>query len=395
MNGTGFVSGSIVNWNGSARATTFVSPSQLTASILATDIATASTASVTVVNPSPGGGVSNTGFFPINTAISSVSVIRSDYATSLEPSSSATGDLNGDGRLDLAAVDYGAGKVSILLGRGNGTFQPSVDYLTGLTPSTVVIRDFNNDGKLDLAVRNQGSSSMSILLGNGDGTFQHATNFATGSGASRLTAGDFNQDGELDLATTNNTNNSVSILLGNGDGIFQNHVDYATALTPLPIAVGDFNADGKLDLVTGNTARNTFSVLLGNGDGSFQKHMDYSTIVNPQSVVAADFNGDGKLDLAIFNEANEGATALSILLGNGDGTFQSFADYANGCGPNGAECTATAGDLNGDGKLDLAVRNADLSGANAILLLLGNGDGTFQDLSYLCNRDGPRAGDGG
>jgi hypothetical protein len=380
VNGTGFVSGSVVSWNGSARATTFVSSSQLAASILLSDIATAGTASVAVVNPSLGGGTSNVVFFPITLPASSIALNRSDYATGLTPASLATADLNGDGRLDLVVVDYGEGKVSILLGNGDGTFQDHVDYATdGGTPSTVVVRDFNGDGIFDLAVRNQGSNTISVLLGNGDGTFQSAVSFPTGRYTSRVAVGDFNGDGTLDLVTTNSRDNTVSILLGNGDGTFQGHVDYATGSAPLSLAVGDFNGDGMLDVVTGNTAANTFSILLGNGDGTFQNHVDYSTIRNPQSVVTSDFNGDGKLDLAIFSITRIGNTGLSILLGNGDGTFQTLANYPDGCGSLDLECTATAYDLNGDGKLDLAVRNSELDGStNNVLVLLGNGDGTFQ-----------------
>src|SRR5439155_14204937 len=105
VNGTGFVSGSVVNWNGSARATTFVSNSQLTVSILVSDIAIASTASVTVVNPSPGGGTSNVEFFPITLASSSILLSKSDYATAAGPAGVAVGDFNGDGKLDLAVTD--------------------------------------------------------------------------------------------------------------------------------------------------------------------------------------------------------------------------------------------------------------------------------------------------
>ena len=137
MNGTGFVSGSVVNWNGSARATTFVSNSQLTVSILVSDIAIASTASVTVVNPSPGGGESNAIFFPITSPTSSVSFKTSEYATGTTPVSLAIGDFNGDSKLDAAVANFGSNTVSVFLGNGDGTFQTRVDYATGGTPSSV------------------------------------------------------------------------------------------------------------------------------------------------------------------------------------------------------------------------------------------------------------------
>lgn len=377
VNGTGFVSGSVVNWNGSARATIFVNGSQLTAAILASDIATASTASVTVVNPAPGGGTSNEIFFPITVSTSSVSLSRSEFATSVGPESLATGDFQRNGKLCLAVTNQNASTVSILIGNGDGTFQPHVDYATGDLPVSVTVADFNGDNVLDLALRNQGSDTISVLLGNGDGTFQSASNFATGPGFGRLSLGDFNGDGKLDLVTTNFGGDTVSILLGNGNGTFLEHVDYATGSVPLPLAVGDLNGDNKLDLVVGNIGsnRDTFSILLGNGDGTFRASVEYPSIRDPQSLVLADFNGDGELDLAIFSQVNEGETGLLILLGNGDGTFRRFADYATGCGPDGSDCSAAVADLNGDGRLDLAAHN---SSNNTVSVLLGNGDGTFQ-----------------
>src|SRR5439155_23776146 len=141
VNGTGFVSGASVNWNGSARATTFVSTSQLTTTILASDIAIASTASVTVVNPSQGGGTSNIVFFPITTSTSSVSFTTSDYATGMTPNSVAVGDFNGDSKLDLAVANVGSSTVSVLLGNGDGTFQARMDYATGYVPLAVTVGD--------------------------------------------------------------------------------------------------------------------------------------------------------------------------------------------------------------------------------------------------------------
>ena len=372
VNGTGFVSTSLVKWNGSARATTFVSSSQLKANILVSDIAKAGTASVTVVNPGPGGGVSNVVFLPVAIPVSVV-FRGTQVTTGPGAEGVVTGDFNGDGKLDLAIADNHSNTVSILLGNGDGTFQAHEDYTVGSTPSSVVVGDFNRDGIPDLAVRNQGPNTVSILLGNGDGTFQPAMNFATGTGWARMVVGDFNGDGKLDLATTNNSDGTVSILLGNGDGTFKNHVDYATGLVPLPIAVADVNRDDKLDLVVGNSS-NTYTILLGNGDGTFQSPVTYPTIANPASLVLADFNQDGKIDLAVFSESG-GTPGLEISLGNGDGTFQRFADYATGCGQQ-VDCTAAVADLNRDGKLDLIVRNGP---ASTISVLLGNGDGTFQN----------------
>ena len=262
VNGTGFVSGSVVNWNGGARATAFVSNSQLTASILASDIATASTGSLTVVNPSPGGGTSNVVFFPITSPTSSVSLSRSDYATGSTPDSVATADFNGDGKLDLSVVNFGDNTVSILLGNGDGTFQAQVDYATATDPSWVAVGDFNKDGKMDLAVANGTDSSgnmVSVLLGNGDGTFQARVDYQAGRGsfpANSVALGDFNRDGNLDVAVGNYgpdfLTGSVSILLGNGDGTFQAHMDYLAGINPVGVLVGDFNRDNNLDLAVLN-----------------------------------------------------------------------------------------------------------------------------------------------
>ena len=369
VNGTGFVSGSVVNWNGSARATTFVSSSQLTATILASDIATDSTASVTVVNPSPGGGNSNVVFFTITLPTSTVSLSRSDYATGSGPYMVVTADFNVDGKLDLAITNEVSQTVSILLGNGDGTFQPHVDFPTSHLAAMMIGGDFNGDGKLDLAVANGfESNTVSVLLGNGDGTFTAAVDYATGSVPVWLTTGDFNADGKLDLAVADFGNfdgRKVSILVGNGDGTFGPHVDYATGGLPRSVTTSDFNGDGKLDLALPNQAHNTVSILLGNGDGTFQRHTDYATGATAQIVTTGDFDADGNLDLAV---TTDGSNAVSILLGNGDGTFPTHVEYATGSG---AFHIAIA-DLNGDGKLDLAVNGVSLN------VLLGNGDGTFQ-----------------
>jgi predicted dienelactone hydrolase len=366
VNGTGFVSGSVVNWNGSPRATRFVSSSQVTAAILTSDIKKAHMAAVTVVNPAPGGGDSNTVLFPIALS-TSIAMSESNYGVGSGSLGVSVADLNRDGKLDLVVSDNA---ISVLLGNGDGTFQSPVTYAVGESPTEIKIADFNGDGKLDLAVTNSVSNTVSVLLGNGDGTFQPQVQYPTGTGSYGLAAADVNADGKLDLVVTNYFANTVSVLLGNGDGTFQPHVDYAVGPVPTSIAVGDFNQDGKLDLAVTNSSNvDTVTVLLGNGDGTFSKGRTYSAGFIPRYVTSADFNGDGKLDLAV---ANQGDGTISILLGNGDGTFQPQVSYATASTPT----SVIAADLNGDGKLDLAT--ADNNSIGTASVLLGNGDGSFQ-----------------
>jgi hypothetical protein len=384
VNGTGFSSGSVVNWDGSARTTTFVSNTQLTATIPASDIATAGTAWVTVVNPTPGGGTSNVAFFPITNPTSSVTLSRTDFATGSGPYAVATGDFNADGKLDLAVANHQGNSVSILLGKGDGTFQSNVDYATGQFPYSVAVGDFNGDGKPDLAVADYyPGDSISILLGNGDGTFQGHVDYPTSPDDPYGTVvADFNGDGMLDLATTNMNGDAVSVFLGNGNGTFQAHVDYPTHSNSggRAIVAEDFNGDGKLDLATADDGSNTVSILLGNADGTFPSTVQYPAGNSTGGLAAADFNGDGKVDLAT---ANENGNTISVLLGNGDGTFQGHVDYATGSGP----FWVAAGDLNGDGVFDLVVSNVN---DDTVSVLLGNGDGTFQTHLDFTTGSSPR-----
>jgi uncharacterized protein (TIGR03437 family) len=303
------------------------------------------------------------------------------YGAGVNPISVAVGDFNGDGRADLVTANYGGNKdVSVLLGNGDGTFQRAVNYGTGGLPLSVAVGDFNGDGKPDLAIANY---SISVLLGNGDGTFKRAVTYGTSNASWSVAVGDFNGDGKLDLATANlvpgaiGGNGNVSVLLGNGDGTFRAPVNYGAGNAPYFIAVGDFNGDGKADLAVANSKDNNVGVLLGNGDGTFQAPMNYAAGTSPYSIAVGDFNGDGRADLAIANNgandtngAKGGNGNVSVLLGNGDGTFQAAVNYGAGLGP----YSIAVGDFNGDGMVDLVTAN---NGGN-VSVLLGNGDGTFQ-----------------
>jgi hypothetical protein len=251
------------------------------------------------------------------------------------------------------------GTISILLGKGDGTFETKVDYGTGDFPGVVALADVNADGNLDLVVTNAGSNTVSVLLGKGDGAFGPKADYPTGNGPDWVAVGDFNGDGKLDLAVANYYDATVSVLLGNGDGTFQSRQDYATGRGAGGGTVGDFNGDGKLDLAVPNFDDNTVSVLLGNGDGTFGAKADYVTGSAPVSVSAADLNGDDKPDLVV---ANNGSDTVSVLFGNGDGTFQTHSDYATGHLPT----DVAVGDFNRDGRLDLAV--SDSESAVSVLL---------------------------
>lgn len=386
VRGTGFVSGAVVDWNGSPRATTFVNESQITADILASDISTATTASITVINPPPGGGTSNVAYFSVT--VPKITVPFTTKSTNFGGGEAgggqiAVGDFNGDGRLDVVTLTRTEilPTFLVLAGNGDGTFQVSRPPLS--LPSAavnVVAADFNGDGKLDLAMSEfSPGGEVEVLLGNGDGTFQAAQSFvAGGPQGNGIVAADFNGDGKIDLAVANDIGNSVSIFLGNGDGTFQPHMDITNINQPEEIAVGDFNGDGKLDLAVIEAASDSTMILLGNGDGTFTPGTPLSTGKFPAYIAAADFNGDGKLDLAVSE--GENVTDVRVFLGNGDGTFQN--GVVNGSS-NDTYQQVNAQDINGDGKIDLVV-GIECCGAheNNLAVLFGNGDGTFSAPEY-------------
>jgi hypothetical protein len=293
------------------------------------------------------------------------------YAVGSSPYSIVAGDFAGDGHTDLAVANMNSNDISVLLGRGDGTFQPQVTYTVGTSPSAIVAADFTGDGHVDLATANTGSNDVSVLLGDGHGTFRPQERFAAGDGPSSLAAADFNGDGRLDLAVGNANSNTISVLLGDGDGTFHGQMPDQVPVKANPDAsvAADFNIDGTLDLAVAHGSSNDISILLGNGDGTFREQGQYPLGNFPSSVVAADFNGDGRPDLAVTNKSDG---TVSVLLGDGDGTFQPQVTYAVGSNP----YSIVAGDFNGDGHVDLAVANYSVDGT--VSVLMGNGDGTFQ-----------------
>ena len=306
------------------------------------------------------------------------------YDAGTTPTDLAAGDFNGDGRLDLATGNVGSNDISVLLGKGDGTFEATAANLVGTATSALATGDFTGNGNLGLAVVNQGSDSVTILPGNGDGNFQQPLTLAlpTGSGASAIAAADFNGDGRTDLAVADHDLDEVSIFLGNGDGTFETLPPIPVPIGPIAIAAGDFTGNGRIDLAVADQTSSTVTILLGIGNGTFEPLAPIplaSPFSYPDAIVTGNFTGDGHLDLAV---ADQLSNDITVLLGNGDGTFQLQSPISLGIGIPSA-LTLVTGDFRNNGRTDLAVASANFFTGNSIDVLLGNGDGTFQAPSVM------------
>ncbi|MBZ5700809.1 MAG: FG-GAP-like repeat-containing protein [Acidobacteriia bacterium] len=322
---------------------------------------------------------------------------RSDFNTGNDPLALVAADFNADGLRDLAVANHNDSSVTILLNRGSGNFSaasgsPIVLGANQTGASAIASGDFNGDSLPDLVVANQSSNNVTVLLGKGDGTFTPAaaSPIAAGNGPSAIVTGDFNGDGKRDFAVSNFSDNTVSVFLGNGLGGFSAAPGSPFLLPggeqgPVALGTADFNGDGKADLAVVNRTSNNVSILLGNGDGTFHAASGSPIAVGatPVALAAGDLNGDTRPDLAIVNQADNSVT---VLLNNGDGTFQAATNspLATGAAPSGVAIA----DFNSDGTGDLLVTNA---GLNTISVHLGLGAGLFAPRFALPTAAGPSA----
>jgi len=257
-----------------------------------------------------------------------------------------------------------------------------------LLGNTHTAADLDGDGRVDLAGSN--ANAASVMLGNGDGTFGPKTDFPIGMQTQAIAAGDFNSDGRMDLMVTLNTPQfSLALLSGTGTGTFNAPTFFpnTSGFDSPAIAATDLNGDGRLDLVVMHNiacftapcrSARSITVLLGNGDGTFQTPSEIDVGTGPCSMAVVDLNRDGIKDVAIGG----GNTELSVLIGVGNGTFvrQPVVTLVAGGDPFSASNDVGVGDLNRDGILDLVV---PLGNGHGNAILIGDGNGTFQVRSRI------------
>ena len=294
------------------------------------------------------------------------------------PISVAVGDVNNDGLLDIGVANFHKNAVGIFLNYGNGTFSSQMVYPIAVSayPRSIIINDFNKDNLADIVVADDLTNNIAILLGQGTGYFPNITYPTKTPICSMLVAvGDVNADGRQDVIVANYDTDSVGILRGYGDGSFESQQILSTGngSSPSSIVVNDLNNDGRLDILVANSGTNNIGIFIGIGYGQFSSPITYSMGLNsnPTFVVTADFNNDSRLDIAV---ANTGTNNVCILLANTDGNFSSQHTYFTG--KNSQPVYLAVVDFNNDDRLDIAVVNAKI---NAVGILLGHGNGTFQN----------------
>ena len=291
------------------------------------------------------------------------------FPTGSSPVDIATADLDGDGDLDLLLTSYISDALTIAFGDGQGGFTPGVSIPVTNGPRSVVTGDLDGDGDIDLLATNLSGGVVTVGLNDGNGSFTTRP-VVVGPGARGLGLADLDGDGDLDFVSVSYDSNSLSVMLNNGDGSFVAAAPpvLATGGTrPVQMTIADFNGDGRMDLAVTNNWDDSVSILAGNGDGTFAAPVQFATGFGPRGIVAGDIDGDGNSDLIV---ANFNGASVSVLRNNGSGGFAAPVNLGTGYNP----YDIALGDLDGDGDLDMVVSN---SGSSSLSIFLNDGAGGF------------------
>jgi gliding motility-associated-like protein len=327
-------------------------------------------ADLAVSNANPGGNtisvLRNTGSGPGN--ISYAAKVDFITGTGSQPWSVSAGDLNGDGKADLAVANSAGNFVSVFRntssGAGNINFAAKLDFATGVRPQSVSIADLDGDGKPDLALANLNSNTISVFRNTsslGSISFASKVDFATGTAPRSVSIADLDGDGKPDLAVVNSStgSNSVSVIRNTssiGSISFATKVDFATGTQPYAMSIGDLDGDDKPDLAVTNFNSNTVSLFRNTssiGVINYAVKVDFTTGASPISVTIGDLDGNGKVDLAVANFSDNTLSVFRNTSSISNVSFSSKVDFTSGSGP----YLVSIGDLDGDGKADLVSPN--------------------------------------
>ena len=302
----------------------------------------------------------------------------------------ATGDINGDGNLDIVIANQTDNSLSVLNGVGDGSFFPPEQIATGSNPTSVALGDLNNDDNLDLVVSLSGQNEVSVLLGQGNGTFEDGGNYDTGSEPASVSLGDLNNDDNLDVVVANNGEDSVSVLLGQGDGTFDDPTkvfgEGIRSTGSSNVTLADLDADSDVELILSGYGYGVDRLLIheGNGDGTFKNGVSLQAGGEVIESVATDLNGDGNPDLVTANQGNNSA---SVLFGNGDGTFDPSVNYASGLTPT----SIAVDDVDSDGDEDIVLSGYGFGSDDFVEVFLNDGEGVLTSSETVAVGNSPEA----
>ncbi len=291
------------------------------------------------------------------------------YKVGRNPTTVTPIDINQDGVTDLVTTNMSSNTLSTLLGNGDGTFQDQVQLHVCQEPRSLAAGSFNRDEFPDIVLACSGGDEIAVLFGRADGKFVEGPQYPVHRTPIAIASADLNGDHIADLVVALR-NDKVKVFLGLGNGEFHHGAQYEYGDTPTSVALSDLNQDGKMDLVVtnGGPMSNAVSIWIGNGDGTFRQPVDYRSGKRPLGVSFGDFNNDRFRDLLVINGERD---SFSTFLGNGNGTFQAGHDSGADAGPN----FGLARDFNGDQRTDVAIVNIQSSDLS---ILFGKGDGTFE-----------------